>query len=117
MKPDLQKIAIAKVCNYSVVPEDGGYALYLAGNPDRLAYEKKESRAWSFAPDYPSDLNAMHEVEANYPWNEDGNPTYNDYIETLKEVHGSEFSAFSAPSKKRAEAFLKTIGKWEGEQS
>ena len=64
-------------------------------------------------PNYLHDLDDMHKVETTYPWDEDGNPTYNDYIETLKEVHGSEFSAFSAPSKTRAEAFLRTLGKWE----
>ena len=64
-------------------------------------------------PDYLSDLNAMHEAE-----------------KTLSEVQGEEyvshlgiqswsdphwFAVISATAAQRAEAFLKTIGKWRDE--
>lgn len=68
-------------------------------------------------PNYLSDLNAMHEAEgALYP------NTPNKYIDTLKEVCGavdpengklSVWMIARATAAQRAEAFLRTIGKWK----
>ncbi len=64
-------------------------------------------------PDYPNDLNAMHEVEkglfARNDWS-----ACNFEIELGKLTYGSwEWHATAA---QRAEAFLKTIGKWEDDK-
>jgi hypothetical protein len=57
-------------------------------------------------PDYCGDLNAMHEAEeaiAGVLWR--------DYFERLQR-HGNGFG-IRATAIQRAEAFLRTVGKWE----
>jgi len=56
-------------------------------------------------PKYTNDLNAMHEVEKTLesdPWD-----VYCEYLE------GCDWPAYAAPAAQRAEAYLRTIGKWE----
>jgi hypothetical protein len=59
-------------------------------------------------PDYCNDLNAMHEAENSIP-----HPSYF-YIYNLTEVCGGENRIYRASAAQRAEAFLRTFGKWEG---
>ena len=70
-------------------------------------------------PNYCNDLNAMHEaekfLEGGYNWNK-----YTDILGKLchykPNIHNLRSFAniiVSASAKQRAEAFLKTIGKWE----
>ena len=60
-------------------------------------------------PDYCNDLNAMHEAEMMLK-SEDCH-TYGCYCSNLYEDFGN---TVSLTARQRAEAFLKTIGKWEG---
>ena len=60
-------------------------------------------------PYYCSDLNAMHEAEMMLK-SEDCH-TYGCYCSNLYEDFGN---TVSLTARQRAEAFLKTIGKWEG---
>jgi hypothetical protein len=70
-------------------------------------------------PDYCNDLNAMHEAEKFL----EGGRNWNKYTEILGKlrhykpnIHDLRSFAniiVSASAKQRAEAFLKTIGKWE----
>jgi hypothetical protein len=59
-------------------------------------------------PDYCNDLNDMHDAEKELYANEQ-----DDYWNELWNLCGSEFGICHATSRQRAEAFLKTIGKWE----
>ena len=62
----------------------------------------------NFLPDYCNDLNAMHEAE-NYAFIHLCHPM--DYAATLHKVAHDRHS-FNAKSRQRAEAFLRTLGKW-----
>ena len=61
---------------------------------------------WKRIPDYCNDLNAMHEVEKTL-----NDAQYSCYQEWCRVIVGYHW--FSATATQRAEAFLKTIGKWE----
>ena len=60
-------------------------------------------------PNYCNDLNAMHEAEKTLT---DANMfVMAHHIERLVSAHGQHY--FHATALQRAEAFLKTLGKWE----
>lgn len=87
-------IAIAEACGWSNDDIEMGYTLC----------QFSES-----VPDYCNDLNAMHEAEMMLK-SEDCH-TYGCYCSNLYEDFGN---TVSLTARQRAEAFLKTIGKWEG---
>ena len=71
-------------------------------------------KPWLELPNYTEDLNAMHEAEKVLRVAPD---TYQPggrghYAQLLDEVCGSDGKAF-ATAAQRAEAFLRTIGKWK----
>ena len=70
-------------------------------------YERKLSvfPAWEPCPDYCADLNAMHEAEKVLPYIKLCN-----YLDRLINI---SFEAALTPARQRAEAFLKTLEKWE----
>lgn len=107
MTPEAQRIAIAEACGWAAVWE--------ACRPP-IDYHKMLS--WKFEgkitgrtpPDYPNDLNAM-----TLAW-------YTLHIKQqiiacnkLVNLCGGIEPAINATAAQRAEAFLKTIGKWEDE--
>ena len=91
-------IAIAEVCGWK--------------------YEKNETHApdgafwWSKKPEFPdycNDLNAMHEAEKTM-----NNNDWWKFVEHLTNICGGGTAlGISATATQRAEAFLRTIGKWE----
>ena len=88
MKPDKQRIAIAEYCDTDIYIDD-----VLS---ERL-------------PDYPNDLNAMHKAENHLPME-----LQDTYMEHLLDITGVKgWGICHALAEDRAEAFLKTIGKWE----
>lgn len=95
MSPEKQRIAIAKVCGMSIPPEWVGDA----------------RNEWSFfkmTPDYPNDLNAMHEAET---WLFQGGGSMQEYVNRLRLVCG-QFPECATASQ-RAEAFLRTLNLWK----
>ena len=101
MKPEQQRIAIAEACGWK--PDKRG----LGWLSPHGCYEPE--------PDYLNDLNAMHETEkilirpnlyAQGGWGM--------YLRHLSIVT-DEQHPIDATAAQRAEAFLRTIGKWEGE--
>ena len=64
---------------------------------------------WRFAKDYVNDLNAMHEAEKTL----DTVMKRLDYWDHLYMPTDNEFQACHATARQRAEAFLRTLGKWE----
>ena len=98
-------IAIAKACGWDSDDIARGYTLC----------QFSEN-----VPDYCNDLNAMHEAEKVFTYEE-----AQQFEGELCGICGSEnlhkeyplpfeFSVAHATASQRAEAFLRTIGKWEG---
>lgn len=90
-------IAIAEACGWKPTT-DGGICWDCNGSPIGTP------------PDYCNDLNAMHEAEKIFD-----NALYCRYIDELctQAIKGKN-CMYLATAAQRAEAFLKTIGKWEG---
>jgi hypothetical protein len=94
MNPEKQQIAIAEACGWKT-----GY---------------RDPEAWHPLPDYLNDLNAMYEAEKIIPrqlfhvdyWQKG----YGRFQQILS---GITITPYSATATQRAEAFLRTIGKWE----
>lgn len=111
MSPEAQRIAIAEACgwkgwycpkcNCEVPPVQVTYHEYHSDPEDRCG-SKVES-----APDYLNDLNAMHDAEKVLD-SDDGR----EYREILQDMCGV-YEYHKATASQRAEAFLRTIGKWE----
>ena len=95
MSPDSQRIAIAEACG--IVSKDKWGSLY-----------KTPRGILRDCPDYPTDLNAMHEAEKVLTL-----PERRKYRKTLLGHCEPASIAIHATAAQRAEAFLLTIGKWE----
>ncbi len=95
MKPELQRIRIAKACGFDEshwIELEGGIVFGTSGS----------------LPDYPNDLNAMHEAEVviiklGYT----AIRTYEDLLQ--KQIANIIF----ATAAQRAEAFLKALNLWK----
>jgi hypothetical protein len=122
MKSEEQNIAIAKA--YGWKPDDDGAGLntWEASYVGNKLYGKqpqynKENKIVSYiigriVPDYINDLNAMHEAEKIlFPKFEI------EWHNQLQNVCGGSWRIMlNSSAAQRAEAFLRTIGKWEDEQ-
>jgi hypothetical protein len=95
MNHDKQRIAIAEACG--IVSKDKWGSLY-----------KTPRGILRDCPDYPTDLNAMHEAEKVLTL-----PERRKYRKTLLGHCEPASIAIHATAAQRAEAFLLTIGKWE----
>lgn len=109
MRPDKQRTEIAKACGWTVGQDNHWYSPL--GNDQGFWYENE-------LPNYLNDLNAMHEAEKMLK-NLIGNNWVIEYerslIYVLRRDDGYPGLPFlwKATAPQRAEAFLKTIGKWE----
>jgi hypothetical protein len=112
MTPEQQRIAIAEAC---------GWTLDLKGaiRVDGYRFEVWGKRPHEALPDYLRDLNAMHEAEKLLY----GNPNLpRKYTQQIKNAICREAGVtkaqmdfdvcITATASQRAEAFLRTIGKW-----
>ena len=97
MSPQAQRIAIAEACGYTL---SGGHVEWWT-NKDGVHDEP---------PNYLNDLNAMHEAEKAMSVDD-----RNRYIDTLGITYHDSWNFCTATAAQRAEAFLRTIGKWEEE--
>lgn len=108
MTPEAQRIAIAEECGWK------------SPSCNLLDIQvDKDGNLWTELPDYPNDLNAMHEAEKKLEFPE----AYASRLGPILLRDGSSSNmdgttawnfAFShATARQRAEAFLRTIGKWE----
>jgi hypothetical protein len=110
MNKEKQRIKIAEACGWKSI----GYGL--GGIMIGVAPGNSGSRR---LPDYPNDLNAMHEAEKVL----EGSKVWNRYTEELGKlrhynpvIHDLRSFAniiVSATAAQRSEAFLKTLGLWE----
>jgi hypothetical protein len=119
MNPEKQRIAIAEACGWTGLKESMGYETRYRGTPS-------ETTVWVSLPDYLNDLNAMHEAEKVLPdmASDDDVRDQLGYMETLADTLVAKWSSNNsadmwlithATAAQRAEAFLRTIGKWEGQ--
>ena len=109
MSDEQINIAIAEACGWHTIAFNRGWVNVGDGETQAMI------------PDYCNDLNAMHEAEkvlspANQPAR--GESQWSAYLGWLGfcgENNTSEvYGCVTATASQRAEAFLKTLGKWEG---
>lgn len=130
MSPEQQRIAIAEACGaqWFLVPGNGkpfGQRKFLVfakfynldGTCDLIPATGNEPLTnfeymWreGCIPDYLNDLNAMHEAEGDFNLRQS-----EEYFNALCDVVTAKGYRFihSATAAQRAEAFLRTIGKWK----
>lgn len=112
MKPEQQRIAIAEACGWTHCHATGG--LPCGVRPGWIHEENCEQ-----LPDYLNDLNAMHEAEQTL-WQKDWTSRH-DFVDNLARIisptrghyQQSGLDLLDATAAQRAEAFLRTIYKWE----
>lgn len=110
MKPEAQRIAIAEACGWSDVKTEA------VGSPAH-SWPLCGSKAGVFSrlvPDYLTDLNAMHEAEGRAL----NGRQYDQWADTLCAIAirngetSRDLALARATAQERAEAFLRTLGKW-----
>jgi hypothetical protein len=107
MSPDKQNIAIAEACGWTVINNTLCHV-----TPDRNGEPEIEPIAR--LPDYLNDLNAMHEAEKVLEINQWGH--YKENLTVCAAPSGFPSHYWHATATQRAEAFLKTVGKWEDDK-
>jgi hypothetical protein len=116
MTEEQQRIAIAEACGWQFIPE------YYHGKddpPEFTTVTPDGRHLCGYYPDYLNDLNAMHEAEklltedqiSNYGSFLKGKD--NETVSLYAPEHREIAKVAMATAAQRAEAFLKTIGKWE----
>lgn len=112
MSPEAQRIAIAEACGWTQVRQDKDE---LVGCPPR----EPSNTNLIIVPDYLNDLNAMHEAEKTLRQGLLGAYCFNlgSILRLSEEIAGwlDGFYLAHATATQRAEAFLRTIGKWRDE--
>ena len=95
MTPEKQRVAIAEACGWKTDKRGLGWL-------SPRGYYASE-------PDYLNDLNAMHEAEKTLT-----DKAHEEFRLNLYEVLGDDSRLIvSSTAAQRAEAFLRTIGKWK----
>jgi len=106
MTPEAQRIAIAKACGWTVQYEFP----YNRGYPPNTPTKGVPCTP---LPDYLNDLNAMHEAEKVLEGNEQPEFDYVHWLDKIvPESQHPDWALIHATAAQRAEAFLRTIGKW-----
>lgn len=107
MNQEEQRVAIAEACGWTAKEDKDGFwrAVDASGNMTHELW-MSERNVWSAGiPDFLHDLNAMHEAEEKLDCNQ---------WEVWHRIVGewpTELARLTASQ--RAEAFLRTIGKWK----
>jgi len=115
MKPELQRIAIAEACGWRCCQDSSKYGLGMLAFPPNYDGDLNTTIGLQKIPDYLNDLNAMHEAEKVILDKDDG--TWGVYVYELGEIgRTSVLPRIHTTAAQRAEAFLRTIGKWEETQ-
>lgn len=114
-----QRIAIAEACGFTRCHYgvEGGIGCWDSG-PEY--WQGLKGKRFQALPDYLSDLNAMHEAEKVLAEDHFKRTDYTWELQKIvlgdnaQEVRGAAtFQIIHATAAQRAEAFLRTIGKWE----
>jgi hypothetical protein len=112
MTDDQINIAVAEACGWTECEHVESLGLCKGKHENAPA---QYPTGHSQLPDYCNDLNAMHWAEMNLPlgrkrkqW-DDSRAEFRSYLRLISGYFGS----VHATARQRAEAFLRTIGKWE----
>ncbi len=110
MTPEEQRIAIAEACGWTATVDDDQF--WRATRADGSMTSDlwcSMSSVWNVGiPDYLNDLNAMHEAEKVLTREQE-----KEYAYQLEAVCCPLEYGWHATATQRAEAFLRTIGKWK----
>lgn len=112
MKPEDQRIAIATLDRWSLITSIlyRGEMLLCGKHPEmneaQANFPDGDGNWLASIPDYLNDLNAIHEAEKTI-WKHE-----KEYIRQLIERLQTPEDAIFATATQRAEAFLRTLGKW-----
>jgi hypothetical protein len=113
MTPEKQRIAIAKASGWTRV-WDCAFRQWTQRSPDKAwaTCDPDPNANWELhrLPDYLNDLNAMHEAEKVLTESQRSIFMYQLYGE---KVTWNDWPRIHSTAAQRAEAFLRTIGKWE----
>jgi hypothetical protein len=105
MTPERQNQVIAELCGWTSFGFCGG----------KVAAYPPGKRMWELVPRYTTDLNACHEMEAKLDFRV--RFQYQHELDKLtateKDPHCSCWDFIHATAAQRAEAFLRTMGRWE----
>ena len=110
MNNEKQRIAIAEACGWEFMDAGkfAGVDYKLVIPPHELSYTMTPDAAIRSTPNYLNDLNVMHQAEKVLT--DDDHKKYRSWLVVV--CYGQHWLATAA---QRAEAFLRTIGKWEEE--
>lgn len=104
MNAEAQRVAIAEACGWKPVKNSGyGCQIWERGNDEAFTAMA--------LPNYLNDLNAMYEAEKVLT--PDQCFDYNERLESLDKFADGINYAFHVTPAQRAEAFLRTINKWQ----
>jgi hypothetical protein len=110
MKPEAQRIAIAEACGWG---GDGKCIRDVIKRHDeqtQRAYYQDRPLPKGGVPDYLNDLNAMHEAENTLNVSDEQITYWQNTLQLVCDRHNT--ITLMATAAQRAEAFLRTIGKW-----
>ena len=106
MNPEQQRIAIAEACGWKNVDAGAGRVW---GFTTRHKGTPSESDVCVDIPNYLNDLNAMHEAEKTLT-----DKAHEEFRLNLYDlIRDDSRLIVSSTATQRAEAFLRTIGKWK----
>jgi hypothetical protein len=107
MKPEQQRIAIAEACGWKNYDHPDVMQLKHEWTmPEKWCMDPKGVLRFNHnRPDYLNDLNSMHDAEKILDFNQ---------LRDMEDSVSFRFAVlpFHATASQRAEAFLRTIGKW-----
>jgi hypothetical protein len=120
MKPEKQRIAIAEACGWKNADHPDAMKLKQGWTmPEKWCMDPKGVLRFNHhRPDYLNDLNAMHQAEKVLTKNKSMEYAFrlaDSWILNGEDKQPDLVRGFCATAAERAEAFLKTIGKWEDE--
>jgi len=102
MNEEQQRTAIAEACGWVKTVASGVWAFYVTN-------EKTKFARFDELPDYLNDLNAIWLAVRKELTGAEQLRTYESHLHNLSPDYPTETTAAQ-----RAEAYLRTIGKWEG---
>jgi hypothetical protein len=113
MKPEQQRIAIAEACGWKNADHPDAMKLKQGWTmPEKWCMDPKGVLRFNHhRPDYLNDLNAMHEAEKVLL--DDREAAFRGWLWLAHGQPELRCAIVHATAAQRAEAFLRTIGKWE----
>ena len=108
MTDEQMNVAISEACGWEEITESVAPEEFQRRASGMLRDKHNNRTPHKQIPDYCTDLNAMHEAEKTLNIIEQGH-----YWDHLKDLTDEGFDQLHATARHRAEAFLRTVGKWE----